>query len=943
MNSRTNFNFVALIVATFFSFSNFLQAQEWQQIIEAGQYGDALAITQTADNNYFFTGYSVNKTTLNSNTIVAKLDANGKLLQLTEFPDSLAGGGFLITPAKDNGALLATLNKRLIKVDKNAKLLWNISHKCDFVREMPNGDVLTFSLEKDFTTNKSTLIVTLLSENGTTTWRKTSDLAYIANFNSFSLASDAYYCYANTTTAQNQKQFLTFKFDLSGNLTDTKTQNIDSDLPNVKKWNDENLLLYTLGGANEDLFIRKIKLDKTLWERKLSNKNDNNPLTIYSINEDKNHNIVLTGKETDSKAAIPQTNAFVMIIDEAGNIKSFERFGGEFRNDATGMVQSADGNYVICGLYESRIGAKIANFNSKIRVIKTKATAFSNVITGKIILDSNANCKADSSEQVFKNWKAYADNAKGERYFSVAQNDGSFHILANGDTLSLNAEIPSPYYKQTCLPSGVRFKGATKTLNRDIFVQKKGTCAYLLVDMVVRNLRPCFETPIVVRYCNQGSAMAKDAYAILKLDPNLTYIKSSISASPQTDGSLLFNLGDIAVDTCKQFTITVKTNCDNTLINKTLCNKIHLYPDAPCTTSSSQSRIKVEGNCTGDKVYFNIKNTGNNGMKTSKQYIVIEDDIMYMNGIFKLDPNETKPVDVLAKPGKTYRLIAEQTDTILGSIATAVAENCNKNGVASSGFVNQFAQGDEMPYEDVDCRMVTASFDPNDKRAVPEGFGNEHFITKNTDLEYTIRFQNMGSDTAFSVVIKDTLPTQLDALTIVPGASSHPYAFDLTDRGVARFVFENINLPNENADKEGSNGFVKFTIKQRRDLPLNTVINNKAALYFDFNDPVLTNMVFHTIGENWLFMIPTKENVLTQTDIKVYPNPFNSSTTIEVGGEYRALTFTVFDVSGRQLRHEIFNENVLHFERNNLLNGFYIYQIKDETGHILSNGKIIIQ
>ncbi len=944
MSSKTNFKILTLLIAfALFSLPS-SQAQEWKKVINIQQCCDALAITQTPNNHFFITGYAVNKTTFNTNTVIAKLSPSGEVLTINELQDSISGGGFFITPTKDNGALIATLDKKIIKTDNDAEKIWSINGSTDFLKELANGDIIWFSLENNLTTNNATLTHTLLSANGIPIWKKETVIPNLLTFSSFEAIGTDYFCHATKIISPTQKEFLHLKFDLLGNLVETKIENLATDLPLAKKWSDESILQYSFGGTNEDLIVRKIKNNNTLWEKKLSSKKDDNPLAIYTVIEDKNHNIVLTGTEINVKAAIAQSNAFVMVIDSAGSIKSFERFGGDFQNDASGIMQSADGDYVICGWHESRIGLGTTNLSSKIRVIKTKAAALSNVIQGKIMLDANGNCATDSLEYVFKNWKVFADNAQKERFYSVSQSDGSFHILAQGDTLTLTPNIVSPYYKETCLPSGVRFNGTTKTLRKDIYVQKTTACPYLLVDMTTRNIRPCAETPIVVRYCNQGSAMAQNAYAILMLDPNLTYVKSSIVGLPQTDGTLRFELGNIAVDYCGQFTITVKSKCDNSLINKTLCNKIHLYPDTPCSSASKQSRVKVDGVCNDSNLNFNIKNVGSEGMNSSKQYIVIEDDVMYMQGNFMLEPNESYLVKVAAKPGKTYRLIAEQTDTILGIIATAAIENCNKQGGASStGFINQFAQGDDSPFEDIDCKMVTSSLDPNDKQAVPEGFGNEHLITKNTDLEYIIRFQNTGNDTAFSVMIKDTLPSQLDPRTFEAGVSSHPYTVEMSEKGIIQFTFEDIFLPYEKIDAAGSNGFVKFRIKQRRDLPLKTVINNRAALYFDFNDPIMTNTVFHTIGENWLFVIPTKESILATADIKVYPNPFSESTTIEVTTEHKALTLNLFDAAGRLLRQEQFTENILHLERQNLINGFYLYQIKDDLGRVLSNGKLIIQ
>ena len=65
-------------------------------------------------------------------------------------------------------------------------------------------------------------------------------------------------------------------------------------------------------------------------------------------------------------------------------------------------------------------------------------------------------------------------------------------------------------------------------------------------------------------------------------------------------------------------------------------------------------------------------------------------------------------------------------------------------------------------------------------RATPEGVKAEHYIWPGTELDYKIRFQNTGNDTAFTVVIRDTLPDWLDVATFRAGATSHAYEWDIS-------------------------------------------------------------------------------------------------------------------------------------------------------------------
>lgn len=155
--------------------------------------------------------------------------------------------------------------------------------------------------------------------------------------------------------------------------------------------------------------------------------------------------------------------------------------------------------------------------------------------------------------------------------------------------------------------------------------------------------------------------------------------------------------------------------------------------------------------------------------------------------------------------------------------------------------------GDFTPADNHQSWAITVqgSFDPNDKQVSPGDteYGGRIF-EQDSVLRYTIRFQNTGNYPATTVEIRDTLDdATLDVRSIQLGATSHPYYLNLLfeGRNVLIFRFENINLPDSMASPEMSRGFVGFSIKRKPGLPIGTVIRNRAAIYFDFNAPVITN------------------------------------------------------------------------------------------------------
>jgi uncharacterized repeat protein (TIGR01451 family) len=149
-----------------------------------------------------------------------------------------------------------------------------------------------------------------------------------------------------------------------------------------------------------------------------------------------------------------------------------------------------------------------------------------------------------------------------------------------------------------------------------------------------------------------------------------------------------------------------------------------------------------------------------------------------------------------------------------------------------------FNQKDTFPLNNVDSvRLnVTGSFDPNDKTVLPEG--KIPFFTN--ELDYLIRFQNTGNDTAFKVVVVDTLPPQLDVVSLKTISASHPYVVSLK-KNIITFTFDNILLPDSNVNERASHGFIRFKLKPQNGLKVGDNINNKAAIYFDYNKPIITN------------------------------------------------------------------------------------------------------
>lgn len=199
------------------------------------------------------------------------------------------------------------------------------------------------------------------------------------------------------------------------------------------------------------------------------------------------------------------------------------------------------------------------------------------------------------------------------------------------------------------------------------------------------------------------------------------------------------------------------------------------------------------------------------------------------------------------------------------------------------------------------ARLITGSYDPNDKLATPRGEGEQGYIYPNdTTLHYRIRFQNTGTDTAFTVVIRDTLDAALDITSFRIDQASHPMEYEITGEGELTFTFNNILLPDSFVNEPASNGLVSYFINRKPDLPIGTEIRNTAAIYFDFNLPIYTNTTLNTLFDQTVSV----EEIGT-SDFTLKPNPAAHQTIIQLNLKSASdVHYQLSDISGRVIISE---------------------------------------
>ena len=133
------------------------------------------------------------------------------------------------------------------------------------------------------------------------------------------------------------------------------------------------------------------------------------------------------------------------------------------------------------------------------------------------------------------------------------------------------------------------------------------------------------------------------------------------------------------------------------------------------------------------------------------------------------------------------------------------------------------------------------SYDPNDKQEAGGGSLSTTDVGNGKGLLYTIRFQNTGNDTAFTVIVKDTLDSKADSTTLEMVGASHPYRLTIQNGRYCTWTFNNILLPDSNRNEPASHGYISYRIRPKAGIAAGDSIKNNASIYFDFNLPVKTN------------------------------------------------------------------------------------------------------
>jgi uncharacterized repeat protein (TIGR01451 family) len=432
--------------------------------------------------------------------------------------------------------------------------------------------------------------------------------------------------------------------------------------------------------------------------------------------------------------------------------------------------------------------------------------------------------------------------------------------------------LPSKLYylktSLTCIPNKPN-GSQTFTLN----VDNTGYYSfYLPICNPLNNKNQCHAFPTVSGkiYIDENQNQIKEQNEVVCKNVKVTLQPSGYATFSNDSGFY-----EIAVDTLREYSISIENpkyytsaikSVKPTAYNQVINNDFPLYATKPVKDMSILLDHYSSIVRPGLKYFIKLdcKNLGtipssaNLSLDFSSNF---QFDSSYLSPINTKNPllwqyNSIKQGDV--KSIFIYGTISK--NTVLGDTLSFTA-TVNSNDINDSSLVNNSYKLKIV---------VRSSFDPNDKQGpktvTPKQVQNGDFI------EYTIRFQNTGTDTAFNVVVSDVLTANLLPETLEMISTSHNCKTTVKGNQVY-FEFLNIFLPDSNTNEVKSHGYVRFKVKPKNNLKLGQNILNTAKIYFDYNSPVITNTVNTKVDEpliTGIQIIPISFGGLA------YPNPIEN-------------------------------------------------------------------
>jgi hypothetical protein len=871
-----------LTLLLFFSVSTmFAQEIEWQKTIGGSDNDQLYSIHQTIDGGYILGGNSASNIsgdkTENSRGFedywIIKTDENG----IIQWQNTIGGSAFdylsSVIQTTDKGYLLGGYSSSSISGDKTVNCLG--SHDFWIVKIDSIGNI---QWQSTIGGGLSDMLVSA---------KQTIDGGYILGGSSGSnISADK-----SENCIGGWFDYWLVKTDVSGNIQweNTIGGSSDDQLQSIEQTTDGG---YILGGSSVsdisgdktesslgdyDCWIIKTDLLGNIqWQNTIGgDKRD----MLFSIQQTIDNGYIFGGWSESNISGDKTENSlgsfdyWLVKVDSLGSIQWQNTIGGEGNDDIRSVEQTSDGGYILCGSsYSSISGDKSESALGQVWdywILKTDALGniqWDNTIGGFLSDVSNTIIQTSDEGYVLGGQSVSnisgdkAENCKGNEDFWIIKLTDKYNLI----TGNLFADFNSNGVQDSGDIPKPYVKITEQNTGRFGFSDQNGNYKIVVLDTGKFTVLPqsimWYNPSPISQTANFTGIHQTDSLNDFAFQPQGTFEDVCVTITPMGN----FRSG---------FTASYMINYGN-YGNTTVVPTVYFYPYNNVTF---QSATLTPNNITPDSVVWNLP---------------------------AMTPFQTGSIIV----------------TVNVNLGLPIGSLIN-----SSAHIEPYLTDDNPSCNNSNWEVyTTGSFDPNDILVNRSDFTTTELSTSPW-LEYIIRFQNTGNDTAFTVKILNPIDTfKLNIATIEFVNASHPVNLNwINYQRNMEFKFENILLVDSNTNEPLSHGFVHYRIQPKTNLSAGDSITNFAAIYFDFNEPVITNTA------KTIIVLPTGLTSATPArgNLHVFPNP--TENTLNISGiqlENGKAQLRLMDIYGKLILEKTITSITTTLETNNLSSGIYLIQ-----------------
>jgi fimbrial isopeptide formation D2 family protein len=597
------------------------------------------------------------------------------------------------------------------------------------------------------------------------------------------------------------------------------------------------------GTNTYDFWILKLNATGTLqWKRCFGGSGDDK---AYDIKQTTDGGYIVVGKNNSTNGNVTQSrgseDAWIIKLDNVGNLVWQKSLGGSNLDVFKSVIQTPDGGYIAVGnTFSNDLDVSGNHGNWDVWVVKLDATGNvvwkkcmggSNMETGANIISSEDHAYLITGHTESNNGDVTGANGFADAWLIKIDDAGNiiWNKPAGSSTLDeygFGAAAVSE--NQVYLTStGTSLSGGDPS---DGFLSKLGNTSTIKGTVYLDNNRngvkdatEPFTNNVVVQTVKSGyvrSTIPSNGSFRMDVDTG-QYLTSATFYNPYytvVPSVITSNFTSYFATDSISFAMQPMAGKRDVSVNLAA-----ITPARPGFNAQYKLFYKNDGTDTiaTGTVQF-VKSNKLTVLSTSPAYSSINGDTLRWN-YSNLKPQDTANILINLKVAAPPTVNFGDRLNFVASILPVASDITPANDTARL------------------IQLVGGSYDPNDKKEAHGGVLTQQQVAGSEWLNYTIRFQNTGTDTAFTVIVRDTLSSKVDWNSLQMTSASHAYQLAIKEGNKLTWTFDNIKLVDSIRNEPASHGYISFKIKANSNLSAGDTVRNTASIYFDYNLPVQTN------------------------------------------------------------------------------------------------------